>query len=193
MDAQKVHVVFPEINLPDSDKKLSVAVDKQKINFFYPATLFIFKNHKILFDAFSIIDKLLSKKIILYLTCPKNKDWDFYKYQNVEIIYLEMLPYNEIAGLYQNMDALLFPSYIETLGLPLIEAAHFGLPVIASDLPYARETLEGYEGVAFVNYRDSQAWGNKILKFCTNHPQKKFEPFHKCSASWNELFEILKR
>jgi glycosyltransferase involved in cell wall biosynthesis len=154
--------------------------------------LFVFKNHKILFEAFYIIDKLLSKKIVLYFTCGKNKDWDFYRYQNIEVVYLETLPYNEIEGLYRSMDALLFPSYIETVGLPLIEAASLGLPVVVSDLPYAREVLTGYEGVSFVNYQDALAWGNEILKLCTS-VQKKYQTFHKQGASWNELFEILEK
>lgn len=39
---------------------------------------------------------------------------------------------------------LLFPSYIESYGLPLAEARALGSVVLAADLPYAREVLNGY-------------------------------------------------
>jgi len=38
----------------------------------------------------------------------------------------------------------LFPSYIETFGLPLIEAAAFGLPIGVANEAYAHEVLKGY-------------------------------------------------
>ena len=65
-------------------------------------------------------------------------------------------------GLYKNADALLFPSYIETLGLPLLEAAAFGLPVLAADVDYAHEVLKDYEGVRYIDVFDYEGWARKI-------------------------------
>lgn len=45
----------------------------------------------------------------------------------------------EIIYCYQHADALLFPTITEGFGLPLIEAAEYGLPIICSDLPVLRE------------------------------------------------------
>jgi len=39
---------------------------------------------------------------------------------------------------------LIFPSYSESYGLPLAEARSLGALVLAADLPYAREVLDGY-------------------------------------------------
>lgn len=47
----------------------------------------------------------------------------------------------EIFALYATVDALLFTSELESLGLPIVEAIEFGLPVIAPRLPYAVELL----------------------------------------------------
>lgn len=44
---------------------------------------------------------------------------------------------------------LVFPSYIETYGLPLAEARALGSIVLAADLPYAREVLDGYSNAYF--------------------------------------------
>ena len=45
----------------------------------------------------------------------------------------------ELAALYRRASALVYPSVCEGFGLPLIEARHYGLPVIASDIPIFRE------------------------------------------------------
>lgn len=44
-----------------------------------------------------------------------------------------------LAHLYRSAGALVIPSHIEGFGLPLIEGAHWGCPVIASDIPVFRE------------------------------------------------------
>lgn len=41
--------------------------------------------------------------------------------------------------------ALIFPSYIETVGLPLVEAMSVGAVILAADCEYAHEVLDGYE------------------------------------------------
>jgi len=46
---------------------------------------------------------------------------------------------DELHHCYRRAAALLFPSLGEGFGLPLIEAAHFGTPILASDLPVLRE------------------------------------------------------
>ncbi|MFV0280966.1 MAG: glycosyltransferase family 4 protein [Rhodoblastus sp.] len=48
----------------------------------------------------------------------------------------------DLAALYGAAIALVLPSIAEGFGLPVIEAAHFGTPVIASDIPVLREVGE---------------------------------------------------
>lgn len=45
----------------------------------------------------------------------------------------------DLKCLYQNARALVYPSLAEGFGLPIMEAANHGLPVIASDIPIFRE------------------------------------------------------
>ncbi len=45
----------------------------------------------------------------------------------------------ELSALYRRATALVYPSVCEGFGLPLIEARHYGAPVIASDIPIFRE------------------------------------------------------
>lgn len=49
------------------------------------------------------------------------------------------LPHDEVVAMYASARALVFPSDTESFGLPLIEAAHMGLPIVASELDYVRD------------------------------------------------------
>jgi glycosyltransferase involved in cell wall biosynthesis len=51
---------------------------------------------------------------------------------------------HELVELYQRARCFLYPSIAEGFGLPLVEAAHFGLPIIASDIPIFRELMNDY-------------------------------------------------
>lgn len=53
--------------------------------------------------------------------------------------FLENLPDNELAHVYREADALLSLSEAEGFGMPNIEAAVVGLPIIARDIPVFRE------------------------------------------------------
>jgi glycosyltransferase involved in cell wall biosynthesis len=174
-------------------EEIQININKNDLNLFYPAGFIPYKNHAILFKAFSLIDKKLPlKKITLFLTV----DYDFnslYKFNNIKILSMGKVSHNTVSFLYKKIDVLLFPSYIETFGLPLIEAASVGLPIIASNLPYAKEVLYGYNGVSYVDYYDAEAWANKLLELSFN-PKNKFTPFQVNNRnSWNDFFKIIKQ
>jgi glycosyltransferase involved in cell wall biosynthesis len=52
---------------------------------------------------------------------------------------LGQLPRDEVLALYASARALVFPSISESFGLPLVEAAHLGLPIVAAELDYVRD------------------------------------------------------
>lgn len=191
----KIHVVFPNVLLPQQQTKSdlhSIISKTNAFNLFYPATSIFYKNHEILFKSFSLIDKKLPIRIVLYLSLG-DVFRPMYTFENIEVISVGHIPTEDMYEWYTNMDALVFPSYIETLGLPLIEAASVGLPIIASDLPYAHEVLKGYEGVKYVDYADAEVWGNMILALASA-PKAKFSSFFReNNNSWNNLFQIIKQ
>ena len=60
-----------------------------------------------------------------------------------------MLSFEEVNEFYKVSDALLFPSTLETWGLPITEFKAFNKPIILSKLPYAFETLGQYDKALF--------------------------------------------
>jgi glycosyltransferase involved in cell wall biosynthesis len=58
---------------------------------------------------------------------------------DLKIVDLGPMAREEIFDLYGCSDALIFPSTSESFGLPLVEAAHFGIPILAGELDYVRD------------------------------------------------------
>jgi glycosyltransferase involved in cell wall biosynthesis len=62
--------------------------------------------------------------------------------------------------------ALLFPSFAEGYGMPLMEALMIGTPVIASDIPVFREIAGDVP--EFLNPTDQNGWRNMIQLYCAH-------------------------
>ena len=61
--------------------------------------------------------------------------------EKTHIIIKEKQSLSELATLYKHAQALIHPSISEGFGLPLVEAMHFGIPIIASHIPVFQELL----------------------------------------------------
>ena len=57
--------------------------------------------------------------------------------ENIHI--LGEVPYAEIQSYYAGASFFVFPSHLETFGIPLLEAMASGLPTVAADIPVFRE------------------------------------------------------
>lgn len=60
---------------------------------------------------------------------------------NLAISNCGWVPHEATRDLYQSSSALIYPSKVESFGLPLIEARQIGLPIIASELDYVRDVI----------------------------------------------------
>lgn len=92
----------------------------------------------------------------------------------------------ELLSLMQGARALLFPSFAEGFGLPAVEAARAGVPVICSDIPVFREILGDYG--LYCDPRDKECWVAAIEK-AASMPQiahRNFSPH-----DWSSHFEIV--
>jgi len=103
-----------------------------------------------------------------------------------------ILSYERILSFYKSCDLLVFPSYIETFGLPLIEAASFGMPILAADMNYAREVIGNYEGVKFLNHKDSKLWAENIIDLYNK--RIKYTPYNiNYKTSWKDYYKLIEQ
>ncbi|HCB7440020.1 TPA: glycosyltransferase, partial [Escherichia coli] len=86
--------------------------------------------------------------------------------------------------------ALLFPSRLETFGIPLIEAVKFNSNIIVSDLPYAHDVLDGYENVKYCNPDSPEDW-SEAIKFAINLKENKLNQGFELNSGWRELSSII--
>lgn len=165
---KNIIVVKPNINLPDTSKIKMIS--KEKFRIFYPATPLVYKNHEIIIKALGELKKE-KKDLANSLECIftfSNKESEridglIKKYNVEDIIKLVgKIPYERVLEYYKSSDLMIFPSKLETLGLPLIEAKHFKLNILAVDLPYSREVIGNYENTKFLNCSYKNKWKDAI-------------------------------
>ena len=78
----------------------------------------------------------------------------------------------QLATWLHHAQALLFPSFAEGYGMPLVEAMSMGLPVIASDLPTFREIAGDIP--EYLNPLDVMKWKQLIMDYAdTTHPRRR--------------------
>lgn len=102
---------------------------------------------------------------------------------------------NEVFGLYAESDCLIFPSTLETWGLPISEFKTLERPILLADLPYAHETLGNYDkGVFFdpLNANDLALKMEKIINHTTKFvAHQNVEAQKPLASNWGEVFNLL--
>lgn len=193
-----VHVIKPEIK-PINTEAIETIPLTGRYNLFYPASALEFKNHKEIIYALDAMQKSGQdiSDIAVYFTITETQDSALYaliKQYKLEhnIHFLGQLSYHDVLIYYKSCTAVVFPSYIESFGLPLIEAAMFGKPLIVLDAEYAREVIAAYPQVSFVKRDAPLAWRDAITNAI--HLQHKTEPYRPSyDTGWDDFFKILHR
>lgn len=108
--------------------------------FFYPTADTAYKNNQCVEEACQLLDE----KGITDFTVTMTIETSNAPHVNA----IGRLPREEVLRR-MSRSTLIFPSLIETYGLPLAEARALGSIVLAADLPYAREVLDGYANAYF--------------------------------------------
>lgn len=116
------------------------------------------KNHKYIVDSF---DKLWENGVDVRYVIIGKVGWevdDFisrvknHKEYNSRLFLLENIDDEHLLYAYKNSKALIFASFIEGFGLPIIESLHNKLQVLASDIGVHREI--GRDFVSYFNLND---------------------------------------
>jgi glycosyltransferase involved in cell wall biosynthesis len=101
----------------------------------------------------------------------------------------------QLDALYAECDALVFPSKLETWGLPLTEAKTRGLPILAADLHYAHETVGTCSSVRFFDPSDASALAALVLALHLGETEfaavERAAPAQPFANGWSELLSLL--
>lgn len=200
-DSEKVYVFSPEISKIDAAVLKEPFIEEpdspHPFAFFYPATPLLYKNHIEIIKAFAAIKKDKKQWDVQCFFTTSFEDLSEEARQLIKtnelypnFVFLGALSLPEVYSYYRKANALIFPSYIETIGLPLIESAGFGLPVLVADEPYSREVLAKYDNVAYAKTKDTDDWESKIvqmLKSKRTRPRK----INTSEKSWPEMIQLL--
>ena len=88
-----------------------------------------------------------------------------------DIINLNRVNNLEKLTLYKQAKAVLYPSFYEGFGFPILESLQQGIPVIASDIPSSREV--GDSMIEYVEVDNIRAWAKAMLKaVATNYSKE---------------------
>jgi len=166
----KVVVERPTIKNINAEAYKPIEGLKGMLRLFYPASEVIYKNHEVLYKAMDIIvNHHEIDDVVLYLTLDQHspvalKYMNEFKLQK-NVVLTGALNFQQVMEYYKSVNALVFPSKIETFGLPLVEAQQFKLPIIASDMDLYREVIGDYEGnVLYCDGEDAHEWAKAIME-----------------------------
>ncbi|TXL66872.1 glycosyltransferase family 4 protein [Cerasibacillus terrae] len=155
---EKIKVIPPKVNI--DIKKYFSPTENSLSTFFYPAGASYYKNHRTIVEA---CKKLKSKgvnnyKVLFTLTGNENEHlatlYNRVIKENLQVEFLGSISREDVFK-YYSKTVLIFPSYIETFGLPMLESKMHKGVILAANTPFSHEILDGYENAYFFNAFDS--------------------------------------
>jgi len=97
----------------------------------------------------------------------------------------------ELSSWLHHAQALLFPSFAEGFGMPLVEALVLGVPVIASDLPAFREIAGDIP--EYVDPLDGKRWGELVVEYAQAESPMRLQQCQRMAGfeapTWGAHFE----
>jgi len=166
----------------------------------YPSLPRVFKNFEVIMDAIKILPLNIMPLVDLRLTFDGTENkWAAElanRYRDTPgISLIGRQDRAQMTTEYEKCDAVLFPSRLETWGLPIMEAKAFNKPLLIADLPYAHETAGNYNNVSFAAADDAQPWSDAIVRMAhgTWEPQthEAIEPEQPFMENWPALWRHL--
>ena len=170
--------------------------------FLFPSSPDCHKNFETLCAAAALLEKRLGPeafRVVLTVKGDENryaawlkKHWG--SLQTVE--FHGYMPKEELYAYYGRSACLVFPSRVETWGLPISEFKPSGKPIILADLPYAHESAAGADKVVFTPVTDEAALARQMDLIIQGNlsnfaPVKPSLPEPPYAPDWESLFAVL--
>jgi glycosyltransferase involved in cell wall biosynthesis len=191
---------------PDNKPKVPDILKKSGFfNLFYLAKFYAHKNFEILIDLFRK-NRTALEDVRCFVTISPDQHKNATKFLDAiqkyelqdHIVNMGPLSQEQLAEYFLHCDGLLFPTLLESFSGTYLEAMHFGLPIMTSDLDFARYICD--DSALYFNPWDADDIARTILEL-KNNPKlrqklickgkKRVGVFFK---SWNEITtEVMKK
>ncbi|UNK62860.1 glycosyltransferase [Buttiauxella ferragutiae] len=168
-------------------------------DFFYPAAEYSYKNHEILIDAFALLSKEFLRnnhvRLVFTLEIESLSERIINKIKHCElaefVIFLGKVSRDDVLNRLLKSRALVFPSILESFGVPLVEAAKLSVPIIASDLEYSREVLNDYQRVIYCTSTNAEEWSHAIERTVNRQElTESISPVFSYGSDWDKIHYI---
>ena len=201
LEKDKVIVSLPLDSETENIRSIVTDREKAKIfTFFYPAFPREFKNFEIICKAVMALKSNGVNNFRVKLTIDGSENAysnkivrEFSKYPEIEFVGL--LSKEKVEENYVNSDCLIFPSKLETWGLPISEYKKYKKTMLVADLPYAYETVGDYDRVRYFNVTKVDELSECMFNVMngnieyTNKGEVKYED--PICRNWDDLFKVL--
>jgi glycosyltransferase involved in cell wall biosynthesis len=174
LNSENIFIIPPKF---DMESGLTInESDKFSFQLFYPAVPHAsYKNHELIIKALAYLKELnfelLQKLKVIFTTKPEFNKLTQYCFKLSKKLGVEgniewagYLDKDLMEKNYFTCDIFLFPSKLESYGLPLLEAAYRRKTICTLDTGFARELLMGYDGVKYLA-DDPEGWAYQINQF----------------------------
>lgn len=168
--------------------------------FFFPSLPRFFKNFEVICAAVALLSAEGVSQFEVRLTIDGTENRYskglFKRYRALGALrFIGRQNQAQMAAQYATADCLIFPSRLETWGLPITEARALALPMLVADVPYAHETVGTYDQVRFFPATNATALAALMGDFivgCLRFDQVvEAEPAAPFARDWSGLLKIL--
>jgi glycosyltransferase involved in cell wall biosynthesis len=155
------NVVDTEIFKPQEKERRS------GFRFIHVSSLINQKNPEAMFAAISIVKKKRNDFVLKIIGPAKDKFKKIVKELSLEkeVVFMDEIPYTDVAKEINNSDAMIHFTRYETFGCVLAESLCCGVPVIVSDLDVTRELVTDKVDGLLVEESSVQDLADKIFFF----------------------------
>lgn len=204
LSLKKIIVAIPtSTQFAKNEKSEKLCENKKTLyHFFFPTFPRPFKNIEIIAEAVKILLRKNINQFDVTITIDgkenKYSSMIFQKYKSLERInFIGLINRDEVFAYYEKIDCLIFPSKLETWGLPISEFKVFSKPMLIANLSYAKETVGNFDKVKFFNpddpvelaeYMEKLILTPNYFRFDQTTETNYIQPF---TNNWSDLFKIL--
>lgn len=197
LDRAKIIVATPPIPNRQSVKSSGSSVPI----FVFPTLARPFKNIEVIGEAVRLLNDKGLKDFSVVITIDGTENTYARQIVNQysrlpQLYFIGKISREQVYQYYSESTALIFPSKLETWGMPLTEYKGYGKPILASGLPYARETMGEYDKVKFFAPDNATELAESMRQLVTGEPMdfdktSQIDYLPPFAPDWQSLFSIL--